>query len=131
MTCTSDTNERLPRRPARLRFRPLKGEVYWCDYPPPESLHLPEFWKRRPVVIISRNATLRGVATVMPMTSSGQQDRRFAVPVGSLIDGRGAWAICNHAATVAVSRLLPVRGRPSVSLPEYEEILQKVIDNLQ
>ena len=60
--------------PVRLRFTPRKGEVYWCDYPPPECLHLPEFWKRRPVVIVSRHSALRGVATVVPMTSREQHE---------------------------------------------------------
>ena len=119
-----------PRMPVRLRFTPRKGEVYWCDYPPPECLHLPEFWKRRPVVIVSRHTALRGVATVVPMTSREQHDSRFSVQVRSPIDGSDVWAICNHATTVAVSRLLPARGRPSVSRQEYREILEKVIDNL-
>lgn len=83
------------RRPVRLRFPPRKGEVYWCDYPPPECLHLPEFWKRRPVVIVSRHSTLRGVATVVPITSKAQHDPRNSVQVRSPIDGSDAWAICN------------------------------------
>ena len=107
-----------------------EGGGYWCDYPPPECLHMPEFWKRRPVVIVSRHTTLRCVATVVPMTSKAQHDPRLSVQVRSPIDGRDAWAICNHMTTVAVSRLLPARGRPSVSQQEYREICQKVIDNL-
>ncbi len=122
--------EKPPRRPVRLQSAPRKGEVYWCDYPPPECLHLPEFWKRRPVVIVSRHATLRGVATVVPITSRVQLNLRFSVLLRSPIDGRDVWAICNHVTTVAVSRLLPSHGRPSVSEQEYREILQKVIDSL-
>ena len=60
----------------------------------------------------------RGVATIVPMTSRKQRDLRASVLVRSAIDGSDAWAICNHAATVAVSRLLPARGRPSVSRRE-------------
>lgn len=122
--------ERPPRRQVRLQSAPRKGEVYWCDYPPPECLHLPEFWKRRPVVIVSRHATLSGVAIVVPMTSRAQPNLRISVLLRSPIDGRDAWAICNHVTTVAVSRLLPARGRPSVSGQEYREILQKVADSL-
>ncbi|MCY3876521.1 MAG: type II toxin-antitoxin system PemK/MazF family toxin [Rhodobacteraceae bacterium] len=122
--------ERPPRRRVRLQSAPRKGEVYWCDYPPPECLHLPEFWKRRPVVIVSRYATLRGVATVVPITSRVQLNLQFSVLLRSPIDGRDAWAICNHVTTVAVSRLLPSHGRPSVSEQEYREILQKVTDSL-
>lgn len=122
--------EKPRRRRVKLQASPRKGEVYWCDYPPPECLHLPEFWKRRPVVIVSRHATLSGVVTVVPMTSGEQSDLRFSTRVRSPIDGRAAWAVCNHVTTVAVSRLLPAKGRPSVSRDEYREILRKVVDSL-
>ena len=118
------------RRRVKLQSAPRKGEVYWCDYPPAECLHLPEFWKRRPVVIISRYTTLSGVATVVPLTSREQSDLRFSAQVRSPIDGRATWAICNHATTVAISRLLPAKGRPSVSREEYREILKKIVDSL-
>ena len=125
-------NDKPPRRRVRLRIPPKKGEVYWCDYPPPLCQHLPEYWKRRPVVIVSRRAPLRGVATVVPITSIRNQDLRVAVQVQSPIDGTAAWAICIHATTVAVSRLRSTRrsGRPSVSPAEYKAIWQKVINNL-
>lgn len=64
------------------------------------------------------------------MTSRKQLDLQYSVPVRSPIDESEAWAICNHVTTVAVSRLLPARGKPAMSQQEYMEILQKVIDNL-
>ena len=132
MTNLSDTDEPPRRRQVRLQFPPRKSEVFWCDFPPSACLHQPEFWKRRTVVIISRRTTLSGVTTVVPMTSSGQQNPALAVAVRSPIDGRNAWVICNHATTVAVSRLLPVHsnGSQSVSQQEYKAILRKVIENL-
>ncbi len=135
--CSRSEKERLlrwpdkpQRRHVKLQAPPRRGEVYWCEYPPPECLHLPEFWKRRPVVVISRYTTLRGVVTVVPITSSKQSNRRLSVQIRSPIDGRDAWAICNHITTVAVSRLLPAESRPSVSSEEYKEILRKVCDSL-
>ena len=124
--------DRKPQRyKPRLKYPPRKGEIYWCDYPPPECLHLPEFWKRRPVVVISRRTTLKGVVTVVPLTSREQTDRRVSVSVCSPIDGRDAWVICSAVTTVAVSRLLPV-ARRRIVMPEgtYSEILAKVTDSL-
>ena len=124
--------DRKPQRyKPRLKYPPRKGEIYWCDYPPPESVHLPEFWKRRPVVILSRRTTLKGVVTVVPLTSREQTDRRSSVAVCSPIDGRDAWVICTHVTTVAVSRLLPIaRHRIVMSAAKYSEILAKVTDSL-
>ncbi|MCY4305883.1 MAG: type II toxin-antitoxin system PemK/MazF family toxin [Aestuariivita sp.] len=118
------------RRRVKLKAVPRKGEIYWCDYPPPECLHLPEFWKRRPVVILSRNATLRGIVMVVPMTSQEQSDPYLSVQIQSPINSEIVWVICNHITTVAVSRLLPVKGRPVVSRDIYQDILREVLNNL-
>lgn len=132
MINTSERESPPPSRDVRLQYSPRKREVFWCDYPPSRYLHLPEFWKRRPVVIIARHTTLSGVTTVVPMTSSRNQNPELAVAVRSPIDGRDAWVVCNHVTTVAVSRLLPVDsdGSRLVSQQEYEAILQRVIENL-
>ncbi|MCY4148273.1 MAG: type II toxin-antitoxin system PemK/MazF family toxin [Gammaproteobacteria bacterium] len=122
--------EKPQRMPVNLRIAPRKSEVYWCDYPSPECLHLPEFWKRRPVVIISRYPTLRGVVTVVPMTSKVQYDPRFSIMVRSPVDGRDAWIICNHVTTVAISRLLPINKRSRISEKEYQDVMDKVAENL-
>ncbi len=82
------------------------------------GLHVPEFWKRCPVVIVTRHATLRGVVTIVPMTSRKQRDLQASILIRSPIDGSDAWAICNHVTAVAVGRLLPTRGRPLVSQHE-------------
>jgi len=123
-----DMNGKPQRYLPRLKYPPRKGEIYWCEYPKPECLHLPEFWKRRPVVVISRRTTLKGVVTVVPFTSSRKQDPRVSVSVCSPIDGRDAWVICNHVTTVAVSRLTVAGHR----VPEatYSEIQAKVTDSL-
>ena len=126
-----DMDRKPQRYKPRLKYPPRKREIYWCDYPPPECAHLPEFWKRRPVVVISRRTTLKGVVTVVPLTSREQTDLRASVPVCSPIDGRDAWVICNHVTTVAVSRLLPVaRRRIVIPAPKYSEIMAKVMDSL-
>jgi len=57
---------------------------------------------------------------------------RFAVfgSSPSPIDGNETWAVSNRVTSMAVSRLLPARGRPATSEQEYLDILQKVIYNL-
>lgn len=124
------TIEKPRRKPAKLRGTPRKREVYWCDYPPPECLHLPEFWKRRPVVVVSRSATLGGVVTIVPITSKKQDNPHFSVRIRSPIDGRNAWIVCNHVTTMAVSRLLPVHKKPLISKEEYQDVIEKIVGNL-
>ena len=48
------------------------------------------------------------------------------------MDGRDAWAICNHITTVAVSRLVPPQGRviPRMDVKDFQKIVQKVMANL-
>ena len=48
------------------------------------------------------------------------------------LDGRDAWAICNHITTVAVSRLVPPQGRviPRMDEKDFQKIVQKVMANL-
>ena len=54
-------------------------KIYMCQYPPAKHQHLPEFWKSRPIMILSRTSTLSGGATVVPLTSRCQGDDRFSV----------------------------------------------------
>lgn len=116
-----------PRHKPKLSGAPRIMQIYMCQYPPAEHQHLPEFWKTRPVVILSRKSTLSGVATVVPLTSRSQDDDRFSVYVRSPLDGRDAWAICNHITTVAVSRLAPPHKRavPKMEAEDFQKIVQK------
>ena len=59
--------DRPPRIPARIGVSPSIRQLYWCDFP--RDAHLPEFWKRRPVIIISYKNTLSGAVTVIPCSS--------------------------------------------------------------
>ncbi|MCY4303148.1 MAG: type II toxin-antitoxin system PemK/MazF family toxin [Aestuariivita sp.] len=124
------TIEKPQRETVKLQASPRKREVYWCDYPPSECLHLPEFWKRRPVVVVSRHATLSGVVTVVPITSKRQPNPQFSVMIRSPLDGRDAWIVCNHVTTMAVSRLLPSCGKPLISEEEYRDVIDKIIGSL-
>ena len=97
--------EAPPRIKPKLKSAPKIRQLYWCDFP--KDAQLPEFWKRRPVVIVSFRNTLFGCVTAVPCSTQAQKDNPFAFPLRTTIDGRAAWAICDKPTTVAVSRLIP------------------------
>ena len=104
----TEDEERPPKKQPQLKSAPKIREFFWCDFP--RDAQLPELWKRRPVIILSKNAILHGAVTVIPCSTQAEQDPRFAFPLRTTIDGRAAWAICDKPTTVAVSRLLPAQA---------------------
>lgn len=97
-----------PKFAPRLVGAPKIRQLFWCDFP--QDAHLPEFWKRRPVIVLSYRNTLHGAVTVVPCSTQEQGANKWAFPLRTTIDGRTAWAICDKLTTVAVSRLLPDKG---------------------
>ena len=125
-TCVEVEKQQLDRSP-RVTAAPKIRQVLWCDYPEPQHTYKPEFHKTRPVVVLSKRATLYGVVIVVPMTTKEQDDDRFSVELVSPLDGTTAWVVCNHVHTVSVRRLSPPKGAiPRVSDSEFEDILDKV-----
>lgn len=124
-----DDDQAPPRIKPKLKSAPRIRQFYWCDFP--KDAHLPEFWKCRPVVVLSKNATLFGAVTVIPCSTQAQPDLRLAFPLRTTIDGRAAWAICDKPTTVAVSRLVPTHG-VIVRMPEeeFDEMLGLVLSLL-
>ena len=106
-----------PRVLPRLKGTPKVRQLYWCDFP--KDAQLPEFWKRRPVIIISYRNTLSGAVTVIPCSTRDQEGNPWAYKLTTTIDGKAAWAICDKPTTLAVSRLYPTHGS-IVRLPELE-----------
>jgi mRNA interferase MazF len=100
--------EAPPRVAPRLKGAPKIRQLFWCDFP--QDAQLPEFWKRRPVIVISYRNTLHGAVTVIPCSTQAQPGNQWAVPLQTTIDGRAAFAICDKMTTVAVSRLVPDKG---------------------
>lgn len=54
-------------------------QLLWCDFP--QDAQLPEFWKRRPVVILSHKNTLHGAVTVIPCSTQAQPGNKWAFPL--------------------------------------------------
>lgn len=115
-----------PKIQPRLRSAPKIKTLYWCDFP--EDAQLPEFWKRRPVVILSHKNTLHGAVTVIPCSTRVQKGK-WAFPLRTTIDDKAAWAICDKPSTVAVSRLLQdKKGIKRLPDDEFNEMLSLVLD---
>ncbi|MBB4619426.1 type II toxin-antitoxin system PemK/MazF family toxin [Sphingomonas abaci] len=115
-----------PYVPPRVTSAPSIRQLYWCDFP--QDAQLPEFWKRRPVVIVSFKNTLHGAVTVVPCSTQAQPGNKWAFPLQTTIDGRAAFAICDKITTVAVSRLLPDKGGIArMPVPEFDDMLRLVL----
>lgn len=115
-----------PKVAPRLVSAPKIRQFFWCDFP--QDAQLPEFWKRRPVIVLSYRNTLYGAATVVPCSTQAQAGNKWAFPLQSTIDGRAAWAICDKISTVAVSRLVPDKGGIiRMPEPEFDEMLRLVL----
>lgn len=121
--------ETPPRIPPKLKSAPKIRQLYWCDFP--KDAQLPEFWKRRPIIVLSKNATLYGTVLVVPCSTQEQPNPRLGFQLRTTIDGRVAWAICDKITSVAVSRLLSDQGK-IIRMPEIEfnEMLAVVLDLL-
>lgn len=125
----ADDEDKPPRVKPRLKSAPKVRQLYWCDFP--KDAQLPEFWKRRPVIILSMNATLYGAVVVVPCSTQAQPDPKLAFPLQTTIDGRAAWAICDKPTTVAVSRLIPDKhGIVRMPMDEFHAMLAVVLSLL-
>ncbi|MYA89460.1 MAG: type II toxin-antitoxin system PemK/MazF family toxin [Boseongicola sp. SB0662_bin_57] len=95
------------------------------------STQRPRNSTRRPVVVISRKATLHGVVTVVPLSGKPQTDKRNSLQIRSPIKGKVVWAVCNHVYTVSTRRLdTPSGGNLKVSDDDFREILKKICNSL-
>ena len=118
-----------PRVAPTIKSAPRIRQVYWCKLP--EDAQLPEFWKTRPVLIMSLKSTLHGKVTVLPFSTKSQPDNPHAYPMQSPLEAKQAWVICDHMMTVAVSRLSPPsRVIPRISEADFEHIKERALTNL-
>ena len=114
-----------PRVATTLKRAPRVRDLYWCRLP--KDAELPEFWKERPAVVISRNAALNGVVMVVPCTSRDQKGSPWAVKLAHTIDGKDSWAVCDKPMSVAVSRLRSQHSSPRVTEDDFTRILARVL----
>lgn len=119
------------RYPVRIRAAPKVGSLYWCELHPVSTIHLPEFWKKRPVVVISRKNKLHGKIVVLPITTDEDNELyensiELSARSRDKINGKRAWVVCDHPMTVATSRLDYVhRNPPKIDGDELDVILAR------
>jgi mRNA interferase MazF len=112
-----------------IRASPRVGDVYWCKFHAETEVELPEMWKTRPCVVVSRKSTLYGKVTVLPFsTSLSNATDPLAVEasrtVRERLDRKRTWILCDHPCTVATSRLLQVGGGvPKLTSNELKAVL--------
>jgi mRNA interferase MazF len=112
------TAERPPKiKPSVVRV-PRIGELYWCDLP--KDAHLPELWKRRSVVVISRNVTMNGTVVVLPTTTDSERMSEHMCKISSSLDHQTSYAICDKPMTLAVSRFYRAEPKRIPKLPVKE-----------
>lgn len=107
-----------------LRAAPRVGEIFWCRFPDPRCIELPEIWKMRPCVVVSRKNRLYGKVTVLPFSTSRRNEREPSAVEASertrrVLDGKRTWILCDHPMTIATSRLQQMNRGP-VRLPRED-----------
>lgn len=116
---------RPPRVAPKLKAAPKIRQIYWCEFP--RDAQLPELWKRRPVIVISKNHKLSGAATLIPCSSLDQGDSPWAYKLSTSISKTETWAICDKPYTLAISRLsVDQAGIQRISEAEFQEILTRL-----
>jgi mRNA interferase MazF len=114
-----------PRLEPRITAAPKIKQVYWCDFP--EDAQLPEFWKTRPVIVISYKNTLYGPCLVVPTSTDPQEGNKWAYKLSVTFEGVQSWAVCNHLYTVSPSRFSQFKGKiPQVPEVDFNAILALV-----
>lgn len=127
--CVNKDDEGIPPRvKPKITAAPRARQMYWCDFWPAKQARLPEFYKTRPVVVLSHSNKLSGHCLVIPVSSAPQSDNRWSVKLSISLDGRESWAVCNHIYTVSTSRLHKHQGKiPKLSEVEFGELLKRVM----
>jgi mRNA interferase MazF len=118
------TASRPPKIAPSLVRAPKIGEIYWCDLP--KDAHIPELWKRRSVVVISKTVTLHGTAVVLPTTTDSERISVHMREISCSLDHRTSYAICDKPMTLAVSRFYradPVRI-PKLPMEEVDDLIR-------
>ena len=122
--------------PVAIKAAPKLGSIYWCDFHPPEHVHLPEMWKQRPVVVVTHRSTVvKGPVLVVPTSTDPQEANPWAFPMPDYIrqamGGRASWVICNHLVTMSTSRLRQVGGAvPRLQKTDINSVLDLIHDGL-
>jgi mRNA interferase MazF len=107
--------------------------VYWCRFW--RDALSPEFYKTRPVVIVSRDNRLDGPALVVPLTTKPQGNNRWAYKLTENPNPRkpsiDSWAVCNHIYAVSCARLTQMDGHVRRMKPaDFDQVVRLMLQAL-
>jgi mRNA interferase MazF len=113
-----------------LASAPKIRAVYWCRFW--RDALRPEFYKNRPVVVVSRDNRLDGPALVVPLTTKPQGNNKWAYkltenpnPGKPTIE---SWAVCNHIYAVSCARLAQMDGGvPRMKPQDFDEVVRLML----
>jgi mRNA interferase MazF len=119
-----------PVAPNTIKAAPRLRNVYWCKFP--KDMYFPEFWKVRPVVVVSHQNQLNGPVVIVPLTTSPQSNNEWAVNLGRAVhENRDSWAVCNHIYTFSCHRLSAFGGKvPRISEAAFRPIHELILARL-
>jgi mRNA interferase MazF len=123
---TFDDEPEAPTGKVVLTSAPKMRAVYWCQFW--DDALKPEFYKNRPVVVVSRDNQLTGPIIVVPLTTKPQGNNKWAHklsenPIPKKRD-RDSWAVCNHLYTVSCARLRQVDGTaPRMQQADFDKVV--------
>ncbi len=103
---------------------------YWCDFW--DDALRPEFYKKRPVVVVSRDNRLDGPVMVVPLTRKAQGGDKWAYKLSENPNPRkpgiDSWAVCNHVYTVSCARLEQMQGAaPRMKQADFDEVVRLML----
>lgn len=113
-----------------LKSAPKIRAVYWCDFW--KDALRPEFCKKRPVVVVSRDNRLDGPVMVVPLTRKAQGGNKWAFKLSENPNpgkpGVDSWAVCNHIYTVSCARLEQMQGgAPRMKQADFDEVVRLLL----
>jgi mRNA interferase MazF len=116
-----------------LTSAPKIRAVYWCGFW--RDALRPEFYKNRPVVIVSRDNRLDGPALVVPLTTKPQGNNKWAHKLTENPNPRrpsiDSWAVCNHIYAVSCARLAQMDGGvPRMKPVDFDEVVRLMLKAL-
>jgi mRNA interferase MazF len=113
-----------------LASAPKIRAVYWCRFW--RDALRPEFYKNRPVVVVSRDNRLDGPALVVPLTTKPQGTNKWAYKLTENPNpgkpGIDSWAVCNHIYAVSCARLSQMGGGvPRMNPHDFDEVVRLML----
>ena len=128
-----DEDPEAPAGQIVLKSAPKMRAVYWCQFWA-DTLR-PEFYKNRPVVVVSWDNRLDGPVMVVPLTTKPQKTNKWACKLSENPNSKkrneDSWAVCNHVYTVSCARLRQVGGgAPRMKQTDFNQVVRLMLKAL-